>query len=250
MIDSRILVGLLAILIAVSGVIYAGISEPDRQGEYTRQYHARSVQTGAALFGEYCTSCHGIKGEGIEGIAPALNTQYFFEQRLTDLGYQGSLKSYITLTVRGGRPVMSGEATYPQNMPTWSKDYGGPLRNDQIDAITNYVLSWGEEAQAAAAPGSTPTPVPGDTPEERGANLFQGMGCVGCHIINGQGGGVGPELTNIYSKGEDYIHQSIVQPNAVIAEGYQPNLMPQTFGQRLSEEHISDIIAYLKSVSQ
>jgi cytochrome c oxidase subunit 2 len=250
MADTRILVGLLAILIAVSGVVYIGIGERDRQVEYAGQYHARSVQNGAAMFEEYCSTCHGIRGEGIEGVAPALNSQYFFEQRLTDIGYQGSLRAYVTLTVRGGRPVMSAEGPYPQNMPTWSVDYGGPLRNDQIDDIVNYVMSWSEEAAAAAEPGSTPTPVPGDTPEERGLNLFQGMGCVGCHAVAGKGGAVGPELTNVYSKGEDYVHQSIVQPNAVIVEGFQPNIMPQNFDQRLSEENISDIIAYLQSVAE
>ena len=248
MIDSRILVGLLAILIASSGVIYIGINEPDRQAEFEEQFHARSVQTGAALFEQYCSPCHGIKGQGIESVAPALNTQYFFEQRLADLGYQGSLEAYVTLTVRGGRPVMSADGPWPQNMPTWSVDYGGPLRNDQIDSIVDFILSWGEEAPELAPPGSTPTPVPGDTPEERGVNLFQGLGCIGCHTINGRGGGVGPELTNVSQKGADHIRQSILQPNAIITEGFEPNLMPQNFSQRLTEQNLNDLIAYLESV--
>ena len=141
---------------------------------------------------------------------------------------------------------MSGP--WPENMPTWSTDYGGPLRNDQIDSVVAYILSWGETAPDT---GAEPTPVPGDTPEERGENLVQGMGCIGCHNFHGQGGTVGPELTNVFAeKGEDYIRQSILQPNAVIAEGYQPNVMPQTFGQRLSDEHLNDIIAYLASISE
>jgi hypothetical protein len=48
MADTRILVGLLAILIAVSGVVYIGIGERDRQVEYAGQYHARSVQNGGS----------------------------------------------------------------------------------------------------------------------------------------------------------------------------------------------------------
>jgi mono/diheme cytochrome c family protein len=110
-------------------------------------------------------------------------------------------------------------------------------------------MNWEASAPDLGDPNAEPTPVPGDTPEERGKNLFTGMGCVGCHMIDGQGGAVGPELTNVISKGEEYVHESIVQPNAVIAEGYQPNLMPQNFSQRMSEENISDIIAYLQSVS-
>ena len=249
MIDSRILVGLLAVLIALSGVIYIGITEIDRQDEFELAFQGRTIEKGAALYGEYCYTCHGIKGEGIPGVAPTLNSKYFFEQRLADIGFQGSIRSYVKLTVAGGRPIMSNEGPYPQNMPTWSVDYGGPLRNDQIDSVVAYVLSWEQSAPELGDPNATPTPVPGDTPEERGQNLFTGMGCVGCHVINGQGGAVGPELTNIYSKGEEYIHSSIVTPNAIIAEGFQPDIMPQNFADRLTEEHISDIIAYLRSVS-
>jgi cbb3-type cytochrome c oxidase subunit III len=249
MIDSRILVGLLAALIAISGVVYIGIGEADRRAEFEQAFRGRSIERGAAVYTETCSPCHGLHGEGIPGVAPTLNSKYFFEQRLKDLGYLGTLEAYLKLTISGGRPVRTSEE-WPRSMPTWSVDYGGPLRNDQIDDVVSYIMNWQETAPELGDPNAPPTPVPGDTPEERGQNLFTGMGCVGCHLINGQGGGVGPDLTNVYSnKGGDYIHESIVQPNAAIAEGFQPNLMPQNFGQRMSEENINDIIAYLKSVS-
>jgi mono/diheme cytochrome c family protein len=248
MIDSRILVGLLAALIAISGVVYIGIGEADRRAEFEQAFRGRSIERGAAVYTETCSPCHGLHGEGIPGVAPTLNSKYFFEQRLKDLGYLGTLEAYLKLTISGGRPVRTSEE-WPRSMPTWSVDYGGPLRNDQIDDVVSYIMNWQETAPELGDPNAPPTPVPGDTPEERGQNLFTGMGCVGCHLINGQGGAVGPDLTNVYSKGEDYIHESIVQPNAAIAEGFQPNLMPQNFGQRMSEENINDIIAYLKSVS-
>jgi cbb3-type cytochrome c oxidase subunit III len=248
MIDTRILVGLLAVLIAVSGVVFVAINETDRRAEFKDAFEARSIERGAALFTEYCTECHGLHGQGIEGVAPTLNSQYFFNDRLKEIGYQGTLEAYITLTVRGGRPVKSA-ASYPREMPTWSVDYGGPLRNDQIGNIVDYIMNWQEAAPALPPPGAEPTPVPGDTPEERGANLFQGLGCVGCHMINGQGGGVGPELTHVYAnKGEDYIRESVLNPNAVVVEGYQPNIMPQNFSERLSDMNLDDLVAYLKSV--
>jgi mono/diheme cytochrome c family protein len=250
MIDTRILIGLLAVLISISSVVYIGINEPARQAHFKATFQGRKIEQGAALFTEYCSPCHGIKGQGIEGVAPALNTAHFFENRLSEIGFQGSLESYITLTVAGGRPVMSAEGPWPQNMPTWSVDYGGPLRNDQIDSVTAYIMSWEEFAVGGGEGGPAITAIEGDTPEERGESLFQIRGCVGCHMINGQGGAVGPDLTNVYSKGEDYVHQSIINPNAVIAEGYQPNLMPQTFADLLSEQDINDLIAYLRSVQE
>ena len=47
-------------------------------------------------------------------------------------------------------------------MPTWSKDFGGPLRNDQIDNVVNYIMNWEEgapdlESAASAAPWLVPS---------------------------------------------------------------------------------------------
>jgi len=247
MIDSRILVGLLAILIAVSGVVFIGIGEADRRVEFEEAFHGRSIEEGAALYTEYCAECHGLHGEGSPR-APVLNSKDFFENRVQDLGFQGGLEAYIKLTVAGGRQIKENPQ-YPENMPTWSTDFGGPLRNDEIDNVVAYIMNWQAEApDLEAMAAAEPTPVPGDTPAERGANLYQGLGCVACHIINGEGGAVGPELTNVYEKGEDYIKESILMPNAVLSEGYQGNIMPQNFGDQLSDDDLNDIVAYFQSL--
>lgn len=251
MIDSRILTGLIAILIAIGSVVYVGINEPDRQEHFKKVFAARSVENGAALFGEYCSPCHGIKGEGIPGVGPGLNTPEFFNERLKQLGYQGSLRSFVRLTVASGRPVKSGEAQYPRNMPTWSVEYGGPMRHDQVDAVTDYVMHWGEFYEAGQAGPLPTTPMDCDTPAECGQVLFQNLGCIGCHKIKGEGGAVGPELTSIYAdKDPDYIRQSILNPNAVIADGFQGNIMPPNFGERIGDTEMDSLIAYLASVSQ
>lgn len=247
MIDTRILIGLIAILVTISSIVYVGINEPDRQAEFKAAFHGRSVEAGANIFTQFCSPCHGLHGEGTPR-APTLNSKQFFENRLDDLGYQGSMESYLTLTISGGRPAMSTSGPWPQNMPTWSNDYGGPLRNDQIRNVVDYIMNWQAEAPDREA---EPVEVTGGTPEERGKSLVEGLaGCIACHTIAGAGGNIGPDLTNVYTeKGEAYIHESIINPNADIVEGFQPNIMPQNFAERLSEEQISDIIAYLKSVS-
>jgi cytochrome c oxidase subunit 2 len=90
----------------------------------------------------------------------------------------------------------------------------------------------------------------------QGELTFGTAGCVACHAINGQGGGIGPELTKIYAdKGEDYIRQSILNPNAVIAANCptgacSSGVMPQNFGELLSEDDITNIVEYLKAVSE
>jgi len=249
MIDSRILIGIVVVLISISTLIFIAVNEPDRQEEFKGAFAGRSIETGAGMFEEYCSPCHGDKGQGIEGRAPNINSQYFFspDGRRKELNYLGTMDAYITLTVAGGRPAQSTSGPWAQNMPTWSSDYGGPLRNDQIDSIVDYILSWEEYAPDLNA---EPTPIVG-TPEERGKALFSAMGCIGCHTIAGEGGAVGPDLTGVVAnKGADYVHQSIISPNAVIVEGYSENIMPQNFSERMTDEQINDIITYLDAASQ
>ena len=48
------------------------------------------------------------------------------------------------------------------------------------------------------------------------------VSCVRCHKVAGEGGEVGPELTGLVAKkGREYVLQSIVYPNAGIAEGFE-----------------------------
>ncbi|MFM1801935.1 MAG: hypothetical protein RJA81_1287, partial [Planctomycetota bacterium] len=59
----------------------------------------------------------------------------------------------------------------------------------------------------------------------RGQKLFadvNGLACVKCHAVNGQGGAVGPDLTGIATKyTTDEIATSILYPSAKIASGYE-----------------------------
>ena len=44
---------------------------------------------------------------------------------------------------------------------------------------------------------------------------------------------------------EAMVHESIVDPNADIATGYPPNVMPANFEQKLSPKEIEDLVKYL-----
>ena len=41
----------------------------------------------------------------------------------------------------------------------------------------------------------------------------------------------------------EFVHQSIVEPNAEVAEGYNPGIMPSF--QQLSEDQVNDLVAFL-----
>jgi cytochrome c551/c552 len=87
-----------------------------------------------------------------------------------------------------------------------------------------------------------------------GAKLFASEGCGGCHAFKpaGTDAQVGPSLDDLAAAAKDagkpldeFVHQSIVEPNAYVAKGYQPNVMPQNFGESLSKEQIDALVAYL-----
>ncbi|MGZ3770686.1 MAG: cytochrome c oxidase subunit II [Bdellovibrio sp.] len=88
----------------------------------------------------------------------------------------------------------------------------------------------------------------------KGAKLYSQKGCIACH--DGMNS-IGPSLKGIFDSqvtlengtaikfDENYIRQSILQPNAEIVKGYKP-VMPSFQGQ-LTEEDLVDIINYLKA---
>lgn len=89
-----------------------------------------------------------------------------------------------------------------------------------------------------------------------GERLFKRLGCAACHPENDTGRG--PSLVGLFGKtvrlqggrsvtaDENYIRESILNPQAKIVAGYQP-IMP-TFKGLISEDGILQIVAYLKSL--
>jgi len=72
--------------------------------------------------------------------------------------------------------------------------------------------------------------------------------CSTCHTLKEAGATqtIGPNLDEVL-KGKDaaFIHESIVDPNAEVATGYQPGIMPQTYGEQLDEKPLADLVAFL-----
>lgn len=97
---------------------------------------------------------------------------------------------------------------------------------------------------------------------ERGQQLASSIGCTACHSSDGSTI-VGPTWKGLFGRevevvlpdgttqtvtaGEEYLRESILDPNAKIAKGFQANVMPIYQGQ-LSEDDIKAIIEYIKSL--
>jgi mono/diheme cytochrome c family protein len=94
-------------------------------------------------------------------------------------------------------------------------------------------------------PATTAEEQPGGDPEA-GQAVFDGNGCGGCHVFEGAGssGTVGPNLDeSLEGKDAEYVRRAIEDPNADVAEGYQPGIMPSF--EQLPDDQVNDLVAFL-----
>ena len=87
---------------------------------------------------------------------------------------------------------------------------------------------------------------------EAGKGVFADAGCGSCHTFAeaGASGTVGPDLDEgLQGKDELFIYNSIVNPDAQVAEGFQPGIMPKTYGEQLDDKQLGDLVAFLKPKS-
>jgi cytochrome c oxidase subunit 2 len=84
--------------------------------------------------------------------------------------------------------------------------------------------------------------------------IFASAGCGGCHAFEpaGTDAEVGPGLDDLAARAEaagqpveDFIRESIVDPAAEVASGYQPGVMPETYESTLTDEQLDALVQYL-----
>jgi len=84
---------------------------------------------------------------------------------------------------------------------------------------------------------------------EAGLPIYEAQNCGSCHTFEPAGttAEVGPNLDeSLQGKDTEYIRSSIVNPDAQIAEGFQPGIMPKTYGEELDEQELADLVAFLE----
>jgi len=161
------------------------------QARTTPQRPARPAISSAAVegrqvFDAQCAWCHGNEGEG--GMGPNLRGS---------LRHATSLASIVDIVTNG----LPGT-----DMP----GFRSPLTERSIRQTAAYVQSLSRSTRQAAT---------GDA--QRGAAVYGSNGCAGCHVVNGVGGVLGPELTAIGARrGAAYLREAIVKPAAAHPPGY------------------------------
>jgi mono/diheme cytochrome c family protein len=106
----------------------------------------------------------------------------------------------------------------------------------------------GEEtvSPTGSVEGTVPKQEAGNPAE--GKQVFADTGCGTCHTFKAAGSTakVGPDLDqSLQGKDQDYVREAIVNPDAQIAAGFQPGIMPKNYGQQLDSNQIADLVAFL-----
>ena len=118
------------------------LREPARMKAAAAKEQSESVRLGHATFEEFCSRCHGDNAEGgtVERFVPpgAKNAKPrdVPAPNLRELAtkYPNEDPAKVACdTIQRGRPATP--------MPTWGVRYGGPMNDQQITDLVNYLLS-------------------------------------------------------------------------------------------------------------
>jgi cytochrome c oxidase subunit 2 len=113
----------------------------------------------------------------------------------------------------------------------------------------------GQPAEPAGGGGGEGGGGGGAAPAEDGKAIFtsQEANCGACHTLAdaGTNGTIGPDLdTVLKGKDEAFIKQSIDDPDAEIADGYQAGIMPPNFQDTLGAAKVDALVKYLSEVTK
>jgi cytochrome c oxidase subunit 2 len=98
----------------------------------------------------------------------------------------------------------------------------------------------------------------GLTLAQKGEKLYNAKGCVACHSTDGTTK-VGPSWKGLFGqKGhaieggsvdvdENYVRESILEPNAKISKGFPSGVMPAFQGQ-MTEDQLAALIEFIKTL--
>jgi mono/diheme cytochrome c family protein len=105
-----------------------------------------------------------------------------------------------------------------------------------------------DQGEAIAAGESISEDEEGITSATDGAAIFEEQGCAGCHALAAAGstGTTGPDLdVELNDENAAFVEESIVDPEAEIDEGYGGGIMPNNFGEELSQEELDALVSYI-----
>jgi mono/diheme cytochrome c family protein len=193
---------------------------------YTLQA-ARGAPTelGQQLFTQNCASCHGDFGEG--GPNPT---------RAGDVIAPISSREYLSTRDDATLRAVISQGQPDFGMSPFATSNGGPLDDDEIDAIVAFLRSWEENPPVEVPPEVITGPVP-----LHAAEIFRDI-CSRCHGPAGEGG-LGPTLRGPEFEAR-YNDQQLFD---VINLGHEATPMI-AWGEILTAEQIRELVTYIRGL--
>lgn len=161
------------------------VGAQDRAAAETPQAKAAEVKEGVSLFRSNCSPCHGLNARG-GGRGPDLTSGRWTH---------GSTDAEIFRTISQGVPGTE--------MPA------NAFEDSEISALVAYLRSLQPTTHAN---------IPGDP--AKGHKTFTSAGCAACHMVNGSGGRLGPDLSRVgAARSVPYLIDSIRDPDKDLSAG-------------------------------
>jgi len=243
--EDRILVGTIAFLGIMVLVGWIAINEGGRMVAFERQFNARSIERGAALFANNCTSCHGVDGRGLPSIAPGLNNpQLFGHDFLKEINDQ-----IAPIQAELDKDVTPEEAEAINAQLT-------ALRVEALAPATTAERKTEIEAEQAALEAELAADIPDDQAAELQAQLDP-LNTQRLAIIQQMQGAIAkgydpaaPSRLGMLGWGgtlEGFVHTTLISGRPV-SSSYWPNPMAawsQTAGGPLRDDQLLDLTRYI-----
>ncbi len=183
---------------------------------------------GRQLFSAKCGTCHKMQQAASLGVqGPDLDAAFASarEVGMDDDTIEGIVKAQI----EHPRPSMEGfpGVSMPANI----------VEGNDLEDVAAYVAAYaGTNAQPPKAPGEGP-----------GAQVYANNGCGSCHTLAAaqSAGQLGPNLDEVLpGTPRAEIEQSIIDPNALKAKGYENVAMPDRFDS-IPPDQLQQLIDFL-----
>jgi cytochrome c2 len=192
------------------------------------------LSNGKALFTERCGSCHILGRAGTQGrTGPDL-----------DAAFRAALSGGMNReTVEG---IVHRQILNPRMSSAMPPELVTGEDAEDVAAYVGFAAARTGEDQGALAQA-------GLAGAKTGEQIFTAAGCGACHTLAkaNANGNIGPSLDELAQAAgeqggspEDYVRESLVDPDAVTAEGFQSGVMPSYEG-RLSDEQLQTLVEYL-----
>ena len=208
--------------------VWGEVLTPEQLDALVKYTFAASRGSGAAagaqLFAKNCSGCHGQFGEG--GPNPTLPGDI-----IAPISSAEFLKTRDDVTLRN--IVAQGQPNF--GMSPFGASYGGPLGDEEIDAILTFVRGW-----EANPPVELPPEVASGQAALTGAEIFVEV-CSRCHGLNGEGG-IGPALADAQFQAK-YDNQALF---AEISKGHEATPMI-AWGEILTPDQIEQLVRFIRS---